>query len=227
MVACVGIFFIFLLSADIYAETPDKYIFETRLTRFIQAADSDEPSEVEVEIALEELVQFATDYPNSEFISDSQIIPYLVLFFGASSEGNKKAALFVIDKIEAIVSKYPEGKLNDFTVQKFREFFGVESSGAVFIPYKYLPTYMLGTLAMDTRHMQDVVDNFSSLRKKLDFEEDAYGVLTYEIYAQLLIALKLLGETDEFNIVAQEASEKFPDNIQLMETIKRLQDAKQ
>jgi hypothetical protein len=81
---------------------------------------------------------------------------------------------------------------------------------------------MRGTLGLDSRDFQAVVDNFEILKEDLDFKKDTSGMLVFEIYAPLLIAYRYLGEAERFNNTIKEAKKKFPDNLLLIEAINRV-----
>ena len=200
----------------------DKDAFDKRMTDFLSTSLSPKSSDVDIKLSADELIKFSSDYPNSQFANDALILPTLILFVGASSQGDKDAALVYINRVQDIANKYPAGKLNDFTCKRWRELLGMQSSGAVFIPYKYLPAYMRGSLGVDSRDFQAVIDNFEDLKENLDFKKDTSDMLAYEIYTPLLIAYRYLGETDRFDSTIKEARKKFPDNLLLMEAINRV-----
>ncbi|MDD4895059.1 MAG: hypothetical protein PHW54_07100, partial [Candidatus Omnitrophica bacterium] len=149
----------------VIAAPGDKNDFDAKLTAFLTISLAPKSSETDIRLAADELIKFYSNYPNSQFANDALILPTLILFVGASSQGDKDAALLFISKIKAIADKNPAGRLNDFTCKRWRELLGQQSSGAIFIPYKYLPAYMRGTLGLDSRDFQAVVDNFEILKE--------------------------------------------------------------
>ncbi len=204
------------------AAAGDKDDFDKRLTAFLTTSISPKSAEVDIKLAAEDLIKFSSSYPKSQFANDAIILPTLILFVGASSQGDREAAQAYIKRVQAVADKYPGGALNDFTCERWRELLGQQSSGAVFIPYKYLPAYMRGSLAMDLRNFQDIIDNFQILTQDLDFKKDASGMLAYEVYTPLLVAYRYLGESEQFDNTIKEARKKFPDNLLLMEAINRV-----
>lgn len=216
--AALFVFFCSTVSAQ--AQLSDRRAFEERLSKVVTLAYSPGASREQIGIAAKALADFAAEYPYSDLAGDAEVLPVLLLFMGASLKGEREAAEGYIGDMEALCGKYPGGSFSDFTCRKWREL--QLSSGVVYIPYQYLPVYMQGILAMDSRDFPAAIDKFSLLKDSLDLGSDPAGMLACEVYGALLMSCKSLGQAEGLKKFSAEALERFPDNSQLAGLVKSI-----
>jgi hypothetical protein len=183
-----------------------KDIFEARLTDLFNPNTTDP----EKERAGDKLLQFAKDYPNSRFAPDAKYLVELISFYGAIGNKDKEAALKYLKNMEEFINLYPNGSLDEFTCEKWEEMLGKDAFGLVYIPFKYILTYLRGDMGFEFKDYQSVIDNFSLLKDNLDFSKDKSGRLAENIYVPLALSYKLTNRLDKLNEVAKEAVEIFP-----------------
>lgn len=185
----------------------EEEVFKKRLLAYLMA-----PLPVTVEAKKQSqllennLVNFSKEFPNSKYVDDAQYVLNVI-----SLENDKK-----IISMREFVKKYPEGKLEDYTIRLIEDFFkrmGQASS----IPYFNL-SYSQALILMKAERFSFMEHNWSeSLRCAKEFIENAdEGDLrirhdlrmAYMIY---FISLKKLGRLEDAEQFKRKTLMLFPD----------------
>jgi tetratricopeptide (TPR) repeat protein len=204
-----------------YNVSDHKDIFEERLSQFVNNSkavlEHSSLTSKEVVTATKssnELWNFSDDYPNSRFADDARHVVSMIMFLGALGVNSKDKAEKWIEKMQELVSRYPDGRIEDFTIAKFKFWFPYGYTHES-IPYSYIVTYMKGFSGVVFKDYDSVINNFEFLKDKLDYSKDKTGLIASEIYTYLVLNYAQLGRTEKAKRIAKEAIERFPNNSHL------------
>ena len=209
-----------------YRASEQQNIFEERLVESLMLNKEPELTEAvkaRFDEAMTSLKKFSSEYPKSEFADDAEFFINYILFMGiverAKKEGYtdrlKKDTEIIMEDMETIFKRYPDGTLEEFTLGKMKEVAGI-TTPEISIPYKYILPYMRGYVACSvTGDDKQIIENFSLIKDKLEYRDR----LEQLIYLPLAVAYKRQGKIEELKSLAREAIDKFPENKRMLTAI--------
>lgn len=185
----------------------EEEVFKKRLLSYLMA-----PLSVSVEAKKQSqllennLVNFSKEFPNSKYADDAQYVPNVI-----PPVNDKK----IISMYE-LVKKYPEGKLEDYTIKLIEDFFK-KMGQASYTPYFNL-FYSQALILMKAEKFSFIEQNWSeSMKFAKEFIDNADEGnlkirqdlrLAYMIY---FVSLQKLGKLEDAEQVKRKTLMLFPD----------------
>ena len=210
-----ALIFFLLPAQSALSDDSDSRAYASRLVAMIKAGGLD-PGEEQLKTLVEArkaFMEFADEYPSSDFADDSIFVYSLIEFMGALlvPPRDLNAAKQMIAVMEGMAEKFPYGSLEPLTYSVLgREMGQGAVSGAFYIPYRFMPEYMEALLAFHTRDFKNAASRFLRLKESLlPIRDEAVAA---EIYAPLYMAYLSCSRSRDAQAVLDEVYEAYPDS---------------
>lgn len=202
----------------------DGQIFDKRLTKALSIAktyfETESPTLAytrKLDEAIKDLDNFSLDYPSSDYADDAQFVAVVLGFIDAIMAGKEGKAYLAMREMKDLADRYPQGKIELDTVYKSgRIVDSYISSAFMYLPYRYMETYMNGWAGWKFGNYESVISSYTELKDSLNFLLiDPNGYLVTDIYEALADSYAKTRDLEAAQAIAQEAIKRFPDNREL------------
>jgi len=191
----------------------DKAIFEDRLYKYLTAPGVPDFSISEQQIiAANNLRKFSEEYPDSEYADDSL---YLLIIFVTSFNKDVIA-------LEQLVNKYPNGKIEDFTLKFIEDKLGKLGPGPseLYMPYALALIFCKGEKSfMTEKNYSEAIKYFSEFISNADEKNPQIMKAVHFAYTCLVISYRNLDRKNEGEGIKNKAIALFPEDKERLEKI--------
>lgn len=191
----------------------DKVIFKDRLYKYLTAPSKLYFSASEKQkIATKNLLNFSEEFPNSSLCDDAQ---FITLLFNARDATEEDSAF-----LQKIIEKYPNGKIDNYTIQCLEAFSsksGIGMPSKIYVPYDLVLVYFRGENAWRNRNYNEMIKYFSEFIKRTDESNLKTKDALYMAYIYSLGSYKKLDRKTEGEEIKSKMISLFPerkDNIE-------------
>jgi len=215
------------LSNNYVIKDEEKKEFAEVFTDFLNVsknlAKNGETSEVSKSWAA--LNKFRAKYSETALANDALYVPLLFKFVGAVTGKDKITEEQEMEGISKFVQSHPDGAVNPLTKGIWSNVLGKQSSWVLYIPNDLVLDYIRGFAAMNSQDYAKCIEYYSVLKDHLNFyneNREEIKELVNEVYAGLAVSYLLLHKNDNLKVLAKEANEKFPDDIELKDRFQKI-----
>ncbi len=195
----------------------DKSIFEERLSAYLKNSTvTPSPVLKDVEKSYEDLLQFVTEFPASEYTNDVEFIKLFTLY-GANK--------FDLVAWQNLAQKSPNGKASPLTKDLFKKYLG-SIPPEMGIPYSLWVLRIKGGHAWlslrngGEENYADAIKYLSEFVKELDYTDALQKEAAFTPYIMLLDSYRKLGQKDGYDKTKAEILSLFPERSDRIEKIK-------
>ncbi len=205
-----------LLGKNLFLQVnDDKTIFKDRLYKYLMAPSNlDFSASEKQKIATKNLLSFSEEFPDSSLSDDAQ---FITLLFNARNATDEDSAF-----LQKIIEKYPNGKIDSYTIQCLEGFSiksGIGMPSKIYVPYDLVLVYFRGENAWRNRNYNEMIRYFSEFIKRTDESNLKTKDALYMAYLYSLGSYNNLDRKAEGEKIKSKMISLFPEKKDQIEKI--------